>query len=320
MHETRIAIGLDVGGTKIAGGVVTEDGHVLEHRRVSTPAIDGDATVKAIEELVGVLRGRHPSVAAIGVGAAGMVEWPEGIVRYSPNHAYVSLPLRRRLQELAGLPTVVDNDANAAAWAEATFGAGAGSRHLVLLTVGTGIGGGLVLDGELYRGAEGFGAELGHLLVNPEGPLCVCGNRGCFEAMASGTALQRMGRLAIEDDPSGRLAGLAPTPDRLTSEMVADAARHGDPVAVELFSQFGYWLGVGVASLVALFDPQVVVVGGGLVQAHGLFAQALQTSFERHVFGRSHRHLPPLVPARLELHAGVVGAATLALHLNPPPR
>lgn len=314
MSGPRLAIGLDVGGTKIAGGVVTDEGRVLEHSWRATPAGGESATVDTIEQMVGDLRARRPGVEAIGVGAAGMVEWPGGRIRYAPNNSYENLPLRELLEEATGLPAVVDNDANTAAWAEARLGGGARCDHLVMLTVGTGIGGGLVLGGEVYRGSTGLGAEVGHLIVDPRGARCTCGNHGCFEAMASGTALSRLARQAVADNPTSRLAQLTGTPEHVTGKIVALAAHEGDPTARALFDEIGYWLGVGIASLVTIFDPELVVIGGGLVETYRLLFPSLSACFERYVFGRSHRVLPVLTPARLRLDAGLIGAATLALH------
>jgi glucokinase len=311
--ERPQAIGIDIGGTKIAAGVVTSDGHIVERALVPTPMDDEDATVAAMRAVIEELRARHPGVEAIGVGAAGLVEWPIGRILWAPHNAYRELSLRRLLYEATGLPTVVDNDANAAAWAEARFGAGAGSDHMVLLTVGTGIGGGVVLGGQVYRGSAGLGAEFGHMIVDPDGNPCACGNVGCLEAMASGSALGRAGREAALAHPGGRLTQLAGAPEKVTGEVVFHAAREGDPVARELFEQLGFWLGVGIASLVNLFDPELVVIGGGLVATGDLLLVPARASMERYVFGLEHRELPPVVPARLGSEAGLVGAASLAL-------
>ena len=307
------AIGMDIGGTKIAAGVVTAAGMVLDRTRVPTPSADQAATVAAMVAVVDELRARHPQVSAVGVGAAGLVDWPRGRLRWAPHNAYRQLELRRLLHERTGLPTVVDNDANAAAWAEARFGAGAGSDDLVLVSVGTGIGGGLVLDGAVYRGAGGLAGEVGHMVVDPEGDRCACGGRGCLEAMASGSALGRAGREAAARDPGGRLAAVAGGPERVTGEAVFQAATEGDPAAIGLFQRTGFWLGVGIASLITIFDPDVVVVGGGLAATGDLLLAPARASMERYVFGRAHRELPPVAPARLGGDAGMVGAATLAL-------
>ena len=307
------AIGVDIGGTKIAAGVVAEDGRILDRVRVPTPPDDEPATLAALHAVVDELRDRDPRVEAIGVGAAGLVERPGGNARWAPHNTYRRLELRRLLHERTGLPTSVDNDGNAAAWAEARFGAGAVSDDLVLVNVGTGIGGGLVLNGQLYHGEHGFAGELGHLIVDPGGDRCPCGNRGCLEAMASGSTLGRLGREAAAADPGGRLAALAGGPDLVTGEVVFAAAAEGDKPALALFERVGHWLGVGIASLVTIFDPDLVVVGGGVAATGDLLLAPARASFERYVHARDHRDLPPVVPARLGADAGLVGAATLAL-------
>jgi glucokinase len=307
------AIGIDIGGTKIAGGVVTAAGRILHRTRVPTPPYDQAATLAALLAAVDELRAGHPRVEAIGVGAAGLVEWPGGRARWAPHNTYRRMELRRLLHERTGLPTTVDNDANAAAWAEARFGAGTGSDDLVLVTVGTGIGGGLVLDGRLYHGESGFAGELGHLIVAPDGDRCACGNRGCLEAMASGSTLGRLGREAAAGDPGGRLATLAGRPGLVTGEVVFAAASEGDKVALALFERVGHWLGIGIASLVTIFDPDLVVVGGGVAATGQLLLAPARASFEQYVHGRTHRDLPPVVPTRLGGDAGLIGAATLAL-------
>jgi glucokinase len=308
------AIGIDIGGTKIAGGVVTEAGQVLARTRVPTPPDDESATVAALFAAADELLARHRRVEAIGVGAAGLVEWPGGRAQWAPHNSYRRLELRRLLHERTGLPTTVDNDANAAAWAESCFGAGAGGGDLVLVTVGTGIGGGLVLGGRLYHGERGFAGELGHMIVDPDGDRCACGNRGCLEAMASGSTLGRLGREAAAGDPGGRLAALAAAAGGpVTGEVVFAAAEEGDKVALALFERIGHWLGVGIASLVTIFDPDLVVVGGGVASTGELLLAPARASFERYVHGSAHRDLPPVVPARLGADAGLVGAATLAL-------
>jgi glucokinase len=314
---TATAVGVDIGGTKIAAGVVTAAGRVLDRTRVPTPPDDQAATLAALVAVIEELRSRHPEVDAIGVGAAGLVEWPGGRARWAPHNTYRRMELRRLVHERTGLPTAVDNDANAAAWAEARFGAGAGagaaSDDLVLVTVGTGIGGGLVLDGRLYHGESGFAGELGHMIVDPDGDRCPCGSRGCLEAMASGSTLGRLGREAAATDPGGRLAVLAGGAELVTGEVVFAAAAEGDKAAIALFERIGHWLGVGIASLVTIFDPDLVVVGGGVAATGDLLLAPARASVERYVHARAQRDLPPVVPARLSSDAGLVGAATLAL-------
>jgi glucokinase len=311
--DGRLAVGMDIGGTKIAAGVVRADGCIVERTRIPTPQeTDEKVTISALVEVIDGLRAARPQVEAIGVGAAGLVQWPAGLAIWAPHNPYRDLQLRRLLHERTGLPTVVDNDANAAAWAEARFGAGTGSDHMILLTVGTGVGGGMVLGGRPYRGLSGLGAEFGHMIVAPDGAPCSCGSSGCLEAMVSGTALARMGREAILSDPQGGLARRAGA-EEVTGPMVFEAAKAGDPTARALFERMGFWLGVGIASLVTAFDPELVVVGGGLVATGDLLLEPARTSFKRYVFAPAYRTLPPVVPARLGPEAGLVGAATLAL-------
>lgn len=312
--SSKCTIGIDIGGTKTATGVVTEHGQILERIVIPTPQTDsGSATLEVLVSAVRQLRKHRPDVSAIGVGAAGMVEWPSGYIRWAPNNAYEKLPLRELLAQETRLPVVVENDANAAAAGEGRLGSGANCSDSVTLTVGTGIGGGIIINGQLYRGPTGIGAEVGHLIVDPEGGVaCGCGATGCLEAMASGSALGRAGRQAARADPSGVLAMLAGSPEDVTGETVSRAARNGDPTARELFNQLGYWLGVGIASIVNLLDTQIVIVGGGIGECGELLLRPTRLSFERFVFAHAHRTLPPIVPARLGADAGLIGAALLA--------
>ena len=318
--QDRYAVGVDVGGTKIAVGVVASDGQVLYKAIASTPR-DQDDVVEHILAIIKDLQDRYPDVAAVGVGAAGMIDWPTGHIRWAPNNSYSDLPLQQLLAEGSGLPAVVENDANAAAWAEAAVGAGAGLGNIIALTIGTGIGAGIILNGELQRGETGIAGEAGHIIVSPRGgELCGCGATGCLEAMASGTALGRAGRLAAAADPAGRIAQLAGAGAGVTGETVYQAALAGDLTARRLFDELGFWLGAGIASLVNVFDPRLVILGGGLVTTGDLLLVPTLASFERFVFAQPHRKaLPALAPARLGTDAGLIGAALLALHQFPDP-
>lgn len=309
---TSLSIGLDVGGTKISGGVVTRNGDVLAVLPpLVSPAGDTDATVTALLAAVATLRELHPSVAAVGVGAAGMVDWPEGRIRWAPNNAYRDLPLRALLEKESGLTCVVDNDGNAAGWAEHTLNPG--SPHLLFVTVGTGVGGGVVLDGRLHRGATGIAGEIGHLPVDPRGTVvCGCGNVGCLESLASGTALGRLGREAAAAEPDGLLAALA-GPEGVTGRTVAEAAAAGDATAIGLYGVIGEWLGIGVAGLVTVLDVGRVVIGGGVADAGELLLGPARASFAAHVFAREHREPPSIEPAAMGNDAGWMGAALLAL-------
>lgn len=309
----RRAIGLDIGGTKIAGGVVDESGALLTELVEPTPEeSDAAAVAPILLDLVGRLRAKHPDVAAVGVGAAGIVAWPEGRIIWAPNNAYQDWPVREQLEAATGLPAVVDNDANVATLAEARLGERR-YRELVLITVGTGIGGGLVLGGQIYRGPTGRGAELGHIVLNPEGPECGCGNHGCFEAYASGTALTRMGREAADDDPGSLIARLGAEQGEVTGQTVSAAAGQGDAVARGLFERLGRWLGVGVASLANIFELEAVVVGGGLVETGDLLLEPARRAAREFAYAPQARTTVPILPATFGSDAGMVGAALLAL-------
>jgi glucokinase len=309
-----LACGIDVGGTKISGGVVDEHGSVLEELRVVSPATDVEAIEDAITSLVTQLRARH-DIAAVGVGAAGYVDKARAVVMFAPNIAWRDVNLKAELEERIHLPVVVENDANAAAWGEFTYGAGHDVDDLLLVTVGTGVGGGVVLDGELYRGAFGVGAEIGHMRVVPDGILCGCGNRGCLEQYGSGSALVREVRAAarggslLAADLLGRAGG---DPDRITGPLVTEAARDGDPFAVEQLGVLGRWLGEGIASLTAVLDPAVVVIGGGVSEAGDLLLTPVRAAFASQLTGRGHRPVLEIRRARLGNRAGLIGAADLA--------
>jgi glucokinase len=306
------AVGIDVGGTKINAFRVARDGTVLDRGHAATPADDEEATVAAMIELARALVGED--VIAVGVGAAGLNETATGMLRFAPNLAWRNVPIALRLQEALGLPVQVDNDANTAAFAEYRFGAGRGYRHLLLVTVGTGIGGGIVSDGRLFRGANGFAAEIGHIIVEPGGPLCGCGNRGCWEQVASGGAIGRIGREAVAEHPHSLIARLAGgDPANVTGAVVTEAGLGGDDVAVSLLAEVGRRLGEGIAGLVNTLDPQIVVVGGGAIQAGDLLLEPARRAFHDSVEAPDYRPRVPIVPAQLANDAGAIGAAALAL-------
>jgi glucokinase len=311
-----LACGVDVGGTKIAGGIVDDTGRILEELLVESPATDVHAIEAAVEKLVTELRTRH-DIAAVGVGAAGYIDRSRSVVLFAPNLAWRDLDLKADLERRLGLPVVVENDANAAAWGEFQFGAGHDVDDLLLVTVGTGVGGGVVLDGSLYRGAFGVGAEIGHMRVVPDGIRCGCGNRGCFEMYASGTALVREARAAaaagslLAADLVDRAGG---DPARISGPLITEAARDGDPFAREHLAGLGRWLGEGIASLTAVLDPAVVVIGGGVSAADELLLDPVRRAFAAQLTGRGHRPMLEIRRARLGNRAGLIGAADLTRH------
>ena len=311
MTTPRLAIGLDIGGTKIAGAVVDEHGTVVTELVEPTPEESDATSVTAVLlSMIERLRTEH-EVVTIGVGAAGIVEWPAGKMLWAPNNAYRDWPVREQLEKVTNLPVTVDNDANVAALAEARLGEP--YPNMVLVTVGTGIGGGLVMDGNIYRGPTGLGAELGHIILNPDGPRCGCGNHGCFEAYASGTALTRMGRDAAADDPDGLIARLGAEDGEVTGHTVVKAVEQGDEVAKALFARLGRWLGVGIASLANIFEVDAVVVGGGLVETGELLLAPARATAREYAYAPTARGVPPVVPATFGGDAGKIGAALLAL-------
>ena len=310
-----LACGIDVGGTKIAGGVVDENGTILEELRGESPATDASAIEDAIEKLVSELRTRHP-IEAVGVGAAGYIDKARAVVLFAPNLAWRDLDLKADLERTLSLPVVVENDANAAAWGEFQFGAGHDVDDLLLVTVGTGVGGGVVLDGALYRGAFGVGAEIGHMRVVPDGILCGCGNRGCFEMYASGSALVREVRATARASllAASLVDRAGGDPDAITGPLVTEAARDGDMFAIEQLASVGRWLGEGIASLAAVLDPAVVVIGGGVSAADELLLGPARAAFAAHLTGRGYRPTLEIRRARLGNRAGLIGAADLTRH------
>ena len=309
-----MTIGVDIGGTKISGGVMGAKGEILAQGRKDTPAHDPAAIVEEAANLIRELSLEH-TIDAVGVACAGFIDRSGSTVLFAPNLPWLDTPLKALLESALDLPVTVENDANAAAWGEFRFGAAAAASDMVLVTVGTGIGGGVVVDGVLMRGAFGIAAELGHMRVVPGGIRCGCGNRGCWEQYASGTALLREAReLVVSGSPhAARLSELcAGDPSGLTGPDVTRAAAEGDPAAVELLADIGAWIGEGVASVAAILDPELVVLGGGVSEAGALLLDPALAAFRRQLTGRGHRPEARFALARLGNDAGMIGAADLA--------
>jgi glucokinase len=309
-----LAIGVDVGGTKVAAGVVDEAGTILARTRRPTPSTSPGDVERTIADVVAELRADH-EVQAVGIGAAGFIDTERATVLFAPNLAWRDEPLRDEVAKLIGLPVVVENDANAAAWAEYRFGAGRGEDHLVCVTVGTGIGGGMVLGGQLFRGRFGIGAEFGHMQVIPEGRRCGCGQRGCWEQYCSGRALLHEAReiADVQREYGKRLLELGNgRPEGIEAPEVTTAAREGDPAALACFEEVGRWLGQGLADLASLLDPGCFVVGGGVADAGELLLGPARRVFAEHLTGGTHRPHADIRHAALGNAAGMVGAADLA--------
>ncbi len=316
MSTPRVAVGVDIGGTKVLGALVDETGALLREHRVPSPGPwpdMRDAIVGVIEELrIGA------DVAAVGVGAAGMVDL-DGMIHYAPNvPGFRKVPVQAALAAATGLPTVVDNDANTAAYAEIKIGAARGLSDALVVTLGTGIGGGVIVGGQVLRGANGFAAEIGHFQIDPAGPLCACGEIGHWEAMASGNALGRMAReLAAAGDAPSILKLAGGDVDAIQGDHVSEAARAGAPDALALVDQYSFNVAIGLVGLANIFDPAVIAIAGGLVTDGELFLAPMRSHFLGHIEGATYRTTPEIVPATTGEHAGVIGAALLALDRYP---
>jgi glucokinase len=313
-RPVSLTIGVDVGGTKVAAAVVDEHGHILEKLKLSTPAASPEGTAKVIGDAVLELLGRH-KIGAVGVGAAGFVDETCSTVLFAPNLAWRDEPVKKQVEDRVGVPVIVENDANAAAWAEVRFGAARGQQHVMLITVGTGIGAGIVIDGKLYRGRWGMAGEPGHFRVVPDGRLCGCGNRGCWEQYASGSALVAEARDYARRSPGAavRMLQLAGGhAEGITGLVIRHAARAGDEGALRCYEIVGGWLGQGLADLAAILDPGCFVIGGGVSEAGGLLVEPARAAFAQRLAGSTHRKLAEIRLAELGPDAGVIGAADLA--------
>lgn len=310
--SARRAVGIDIGGTKIAALRLTSDGSVDVSKVFPTPASDQEAALPAIDAAVATVI--DDEVVAIGIGMAGLIDVRTGVLLMTPNLVWRNLPLAEHVRATFGVPVTVDNDATAAAWAESRLGASRGHDHSLFVGVGTGIGGGIVADGRIVRGAHGLAGEIGHVIVEPDGPQCGCGNRGCWEQVASGLAIARAGGRAVEDHPNSAIARLAGgDPARVTGALVTEAASTGDAVAVRIFAEVGRRLGEGVAGLVNILDPEIVVIGGGASEAGEILLAPLRIAFAASLEGVDVRPEVPIVPASLGNDAGAIGAALIAL-------
>ena len=314
----EVTIGVDVGGTKVAAGIVTADGRILVKTRRDTPPKNAAGTLAAIVDAIEELRAHEQGagVQAVGIGAAGFVDERRSRVLFAPNVAdWRNEPLASEVMARVDLPVVVENDADAAAWGEAFHGAGRGEDFQVCVTVGTGIGGGIVIDGQLYRGRWGVAAEIGHYRVEPDGRPCGCGNRGCWEQYASGKALVReaRSRAAEERSSASRLLALGDgTPEGVMGKHVTQAAKEGDPVAIASFEACARWLGQGMADLAAILDPGVFVIGGGVSEAGALLLDPAREAFRAALTVSHFRPVAEVRGAILGNDAGIVGAADLA--------
>jgi glucokinase len=309
---TTVAIGLDVGGTSCKGALVTPDGVLLERHEVRT---ETQAATKTIIDVAEHLFGRAMTLdlapVGFGIGVAGFVDFASGSVTFSPNLVYDDPDIAAALSARFAEPVVVDNDANAAVWGERSFGAARGHDDVALLTLGTGIGSGFIVDGRLLRGSSGAGAEFGHVVVDPTGPDCPCGLKGCLERFASGGAIGAWGREEAAQRPGTKIAEVAGGPELITGEHVSRAAAFGDETALAILRRAGRFLGIGLANLVNVFDPEIIVLAGSATEAGEPFLGVARDELARRLAAQRRR------PARLDISSlgddmGILGAAALA--------
>ncbi len=305
-------IGVDLGGTKMLTGVLDQDRNVLWRNRVPSADLTEEELVDTLEEEVEKARQARPEVAAIGLGLPATIDHERGIAISAVNLSLDGVPVRQLLTERTGLPVYLDNDATVATLAEHLHGAGRGTRNMVLLTVGTGIGGGLIIDGEIYRGTIGAGAELGHMVIQADGPRCQgnCPGHGCVESLASGTALGREGREAAEREPDSALGRSLAAGEPVDGEAVTKAGKAGDEVAKSVLALIGGRLGVALTSYANIFEPDVMVIGGGVIEAGDLLLDPAREVVAARALPPMNR--TPVKEAQLGSEAGLIGAAEMA--------
>lgn len=306
------AIGVDLGGTKMLMGVLDGDSKVLWESNERSTGQDEEELVELLVREVGEAREARPAVGTIGLGIPATIDRDKGLAVSAVNLPIENLPVRDLITKRTGLPVFLDNDANVAALAEHLFGAAKGSRNAVMLTIGTGIGGGLILGGEVYRGATGAGAELGHTVIDFDGPRCQgnCAGRGCIETLASGTAIGREGREAAARAPESELGKMSAAGREIDGRAVTEAAHGGDPTAIGVFDLVGRRLGAALTSFANIFEPEVIVIGGGVMAAGDLLLEPARRELQARALPPMNR--TPVVAAQLGPEAGMVGAAAMA--------
>jgi glucokinase len=319
--DDRRAIGIDVGGTKILGVVADPQGRLLHRLMAPTPkdpdlvaAAIGDALTALVADFDKNCDEPGSGLVGVGVGVPGLVD-RHGVLRYGPNVPGVAgLDVAAELRPITDLPIVAENDASLAAVAEHRIGAARGHRHAVIITQGTGIGGGLIVEGALMRGAHGFAGEPGHMMVDPAGPICACGTQGCWEAMASGTGLANLARRLVTHGGAVKILELAGgNPGHIRGEHVAEALAADDQDAVQLLEEFARWVAVGLKGLVTVLDPSIVVLGGGLTALSDEFIGDVEAHLAKTLLGAPYRPMVSVVPTELGPDAGAVGGALLAM-------
>ncbi|MCK4258597.1 MAG: ROK family glucokinase [Halanaerobiales bacterium] len=313
----KFVVGVDLGGTKILTAIANLEGEVLERVRVDTGAGEAaekviDRIVATVEEVIEKIGAKKEEVLQVGVGSPGPLNIREGVVLFSPNLKWDNVPIVRMMEDALSIPVSLENDANAAAIAEHAFGAGKGTDHMIYMTISTGIGGGVIIDGQILHGSNDSGGEIGHHTIDVDGPVCGCGNKGCLEVLASGTALGRYGRDAVASGVDTMMTDLVNTLDEVDGSVVTKAADAGDKIALEIVEKVAIYIGIGVANMLNIFNPQRVVLGGGVTKAGHLFYDTIiKTVKERALKAASEKC--EIVFASLGSDVGVKGAIAVAL-------
>ncbi|NCO66195.1 MAG: hypothetical protein AUK32_06505 [Candidatus Aquicultor secundus] len=321
MTGRKVAIGVDVGGTKIAVAAVDAEGRMVASSKAATPAGTSEDVVTAIKGLIAKLiesTADIGEVMGIGLAVAGTIDWEQGVVVQSPNLPFANLRLKSIVESNFGLSAFMDNDGNLATLGEKYYGAGRDADNIVGLTLGTGIGAGIIIDGCLYRGATGSAAEIGHMVIEATGPRCSCGSYGCFEEMAAGRALVRIAKERAGHTKDSLILKLAGgSIQAITGPMVTEAAQKNDPLALDIFNEVGFWLGIGINNVINIFNPELVILGGGMAEAGDLvLAPARKVIAERTL--HPNQDVAEVVLADLGNQAGLLGAAALVFNQLTP--
>ncbi|MGV0397953.1 ROK family protein [Corynebacterium suicordis] len=314
MSEELLTIGIDIGGTNLRAAVINQAGVVLDMEQLPTPPSSG-ALETAVEAVVDKLTARHPQVAAVGLAIAGFVDENQETVRFAPHLPWRGSNVKQNMSKRLGLPVTVEHDANSAAWGEHFFGAAKETKTWVLCALGTGIGGAIMMNGDIYRGAYGVAPEFGHLTVMPNGRRCPCGKRGCLERYCSGSALPLTAQdlIAMGRYPESRLAQeYGNHPEEITGRVVVNMAREGDPLALAVIKDMATWLGRGLAMVQDILDPELIVLGGGVAADADLYLERAERVMHRSVVGAGSRPVARLAVAELGSQAGMIGVAKLA--------
>ena len=314
-RSEKPVVAVDVGGTKITSAVITREGQILSRTYRLTLAHEGPQKVishmvDAVERSLRKADLELSAIGGVGIAAAAIIDIGRGLVSEAPNlPRWHNIPLRDRLADSLGKPVFLLNDASAAALGEHRMGAGRGLDNLIYITVSTGIGGGLIINGRLYNGADGCAAEIGHMIILVDGPACMCGQHGCFEALASGTAIARMAQQRLAAGGKSHLAELSQGKmENVTAELVAKAARRNDGLALNVIDEAARYLGIGLANLVNMINPQMIIIGGGVSKMGAMLFRPARKSMKTHAFKLPVRTVRVVGP-RLGMDAGLIGAA-----------